>query len=65
MHGSPRWARRVHVHAVQRAWVDTQVPGMLYAAVDFVPAQGGRVIHVDTKPAETARWSSATSAITK
>ena len=35
--------------------IDVSVPGMLYAAVDFAPVQGGRVVHVDTKPAEAMR----------
>ncbi len=35
--------------------IDVTVPGMLYAAVEFAPVQGGRLLHVDTGPAETMR----------
>jgi isoquinoline 1-oxidoreductase beta subunit len=32
--------------------IDFTLPGMLYAAVDIAPVQGGRLVSVDTRPAE-------------
>src|SRR4029079_10827239 len=33
--------------------IDFTVPGMLYAAVEIAPVQGGKLVSVDTAPAET------------
>lgn len=35
--------------------IDVDIPGMVYAALELAPVQGGRLVHVDTAPAEAMR----------